>query len=282
MHLGPSAARAPLARAAALALALVSLASCSPRRDAPVLIADAAFAGLRSGLRDEAWRAGFRYVELDAQADEEELLAAVAREAGRPVALSPLLAGGVRPGAVSAPTAAYGLSFEGQVAPLAVIPIRFFRADAARAAAEWLMKQAQPSQTIAAIFVGIGAQKAAEAFSSVFIAAGRENLPIVEWTDSDWSEESAGRLTASEAAWAYLAVPTGREARWFDALPSSAAAVVEAYAPSEHAPPAVRAFATWDIEASLRELASRSAVTEPGEPMVGRWKVRPTGRKRRF
>lgn len=278
----PSAARAPLAWAAAVALAIVSLASCSPRGDAPVLIVDAAFAGLRGGLRDEAGRAGFRYVELGAQADEEELLAAVAREAGRAVALSPLLAGGIRPGAVPEPRAVYGLAFEGQVAPSAVLPIRFLRADAARAAAEWLVEEARPSQTIAAIFVGIGAQKAAEAFLSVFIAAGRPNLPIVEWTESDWSEDSAGRLAVSEAAWAYLAVPTGREARWLGALPSSAAAVVEAYAPSERAPTAVRAWATWDIEASLRALASRSAGPGPGEPPLGSWKVLAAGRKRRF
>lgn len=280
MHLGPGVARAPLALAAAIALA--SMASCSPPRDAPLLIVDAAFAGLRGGLRDEAGRAGFRYAELSARADEEELLAAVAREAGRAVALSPLLAAGIGPGAASEPKAVYGLAFEGQVAPLAVIPLRFFREDAARAAAEWLVEVAEPSQTIAAIFVGMGARKAAEAFLGVFIAAGREKLPIVEWTDSDWSEDSAGRLRSSEAAWAYLSAPTGRGTRWFDALPSSAAVVVEAYVPSERAPPAVRAWATWDIEASLRELASRPAGREPGEPMVGRWKVLAAGRKRRF
>lgn len=278
----PDGARAPLALAAAVALAIVSLASCSPRRDAPVLIVDAAFAGLRSGLGFEAGRAGLAYVQLSAKADEEELLAAVEREAGRAVALSPLLAGGIRPGALPGPMAVYGLAFEGQVVPPAVIPIRFLRADAARAAAAWLLKAAHPSQSIAAIFVGDGAQKAAETFSSVFIAAGRENLPIVEWTDSDWSEDSAGRLRSSEAEWAYLAVPTGREARWLEALPSSASAVVEAYAPAAPTTPSVRAWATWDIEASLRELASLSAGREPDESIIGRWKVLSAGRKRRF
>ncbi len=280
MPLVPSGARATLALASALAI--VSLFSCSPPRGAPVLIADAVFARLRSGLEGEAGRAGLAYVELGAEADEAELQAAVEREAGRPVTLSPLLSGGVRPGALSGPTAVYGLAFEGQVVPPEVIPIRFLRADAARAAASWLVQTAHPSQSIAAIFVGDGAEKAAEEFLSVFIAAGRVNLPIVEWTDSDWSEDSAGRLRSSEAEWAYLAVPTGREARWLEALPSSASAVVEAYAPAAPTTPAVRAWATWDIEASLRELASRSAGREPGEPMIGRWKVLSAGRKRRF
>lgn len=280
MPLAPSGARAPLALASAFAL--VSLFSCSPPRGAPVLIVDAAFAGLRSGLGVEAGRAGLAYLQLSAKADEEELLAALERETGRSVALTPLLAGGIRPGALSEPTAVYGLAFEGQVVPPEVIPIRFLREDAARAAAAWLVKAAHPSQSIAAIFVGAGAQNAAEEFLGFFIAAGRQNLPIVEWTDSDWSEDSAGRLRSSEAEWAYLAVPAGREARWLEALPSSVSAVVEAYAPAAPTTPAVRAWATWDIEASLRELASRSAGREPGEPMIGRWKVLSAGRKRRF
>lgn len=282
MPLAPGGARAPLSLAAAAALALVSLASCSPPRDAPVLIADAVFAGLRGGLRDEAERAGLRYVELSVEADEQELLASIAREAGRAVALSPLLVGGIRPGELSEPNEVYGLAFEGQIVPLEVTPIRFFRADAARAAAEWLVKEAEPSQTIAAIFVGIGAQEAAEAFSSVFIAAGRGNLPIVEWTDSDWSEDSAERLRASEADWAYLSAPTGWETRWFDTLPGSAAIVAEAYAPSERAPPAVRAWTTWDIEASLRAAAARAAGPAQERSIAGRWKLVSAVRKRRF
>jgi hypothetical protein len=280
MPSAPGVTRVPLTLA--VAVALLSLASCSPPRDAPVLIVDAVFAGLRSGLGGEAGRAGLAYVELGAEANEAELQAAIEREAGRSVALSPLLAGGIRPGALSGPTAVYGLAFEDQVVPPEVIPIRFLRADAARAAAAWLVKAAHPSQSIAAIFVGDGAQKAAEEFLSVFIAARRANLPIVEWTDSDWSEDSAERLRSSASEWAYLAVPTGHEARWLEALPSSVSAVVEAYAPAAPTTPAVQAWATWDIEASLRELASLSAGREAGEPMVGRWKVLSAGRKRRF
>lgn len=282
MPLATQSARAPIALAAAVALALAPLSSCSSPRDAPVFIVDAAFAGLRLGLRDEAKRAGLAYVELSDQAAEAELIAAIEREAGRVVALSPLLASAFRPGSASAPKAIYGLAFDDQAVLPPLIPIRFSRADAARAAAAWLAEEAKPSQDIAAIIVGRGAQKAADAFLSVFVAAGRENMPIVEWTDSDWSEGSAARLRASAAAWIYLAAPVAWEARWIETLPSSASLVVEAYAPALRAPPTVRAYATWDIEASLRDAGTQAEDPALGRLVAGRWKVVPSGRKRRF
>lgn len=209
-------------------------------------------------------------------------MAALGREAGSDAALSPMLAGSVVSSAVASPGALYGLAFEGQVVPPAVIPIRFSRADGARAAANWLLSEAKPTETIAAMIAGRGAEKAAEAFSSVFIAAKRAKLPIVEWTESDWSEGSAALMTASEASWVYLAAPAGQEGRWIAALPDGASVLVEASFPSERAPLAVRAWASWDIEASLRDAGARAARPAQDGPLAGRWKVLAAGRKRRF
>lgn len=277
-------ARTPLRLAAAVALS--ALASCSPPRDAPVFIGDAAFAGLRPDLQEEVERAGFRYAELSARADESELAAALAREEGRVVALSPMLAGSVRAGAVRAadvePRRLYGLAFEDQALPADVVPIRFGRADAARAAANRLLTEAKPSDTIVAIIAGRGAEKAAEAFFNVFTAAERENLPIVEWTESDWSEGSAARAAASAPAWVYLAAPAGQLDRWLGALPGGAAALVEGLSPSERAGPAVRAWVSWDIEASLRDALTGAAEPARDAAIAGRWKLLSTGRKRRF
>ncbi len=257
------------------------------KRYAAVL--DPGFASLFPEAEAAFSKKGFIVTVLEAGSAAGALHSFVDANAPERLVVSPLLARelpaiqNARPGMAVA-----HISYEEQGAQAQATALRFDGLSAARVAGQalagkFLDGRGSGEALVAAVFAGQDAQAKAQEFSRAFMAAGNSKLPIVEVTNSEWSQEAADRLRALDLSALYLSIPPREAGRWINALSDQTAVIVE----SAHKPatpwPGCAGVVRWDLAASLDELlAALDASPAPAAFIQGKWRFDALGEKGLF
>jgi len=131
---------------------------------------------------------------------------------------------------------------------------------------------------VAAVFSGAGdADERAAAFVAAFAAAGGSGAPIVERSESGFSQAVAERLRAMDVRVAYVSAPPGDLERWaFEAFDPYAFVALEYALPADSGSSA-DAFIAWDVAGTLSLLSASLSDERPGS-VPGAWKTVRNGR----
>jgi hypothetical protein len=274
-----------LAALAIGATTILSLSACTPAaKQNQLAIFDPVFAELFPAAKSALAKAGYTLTVLSPEDGSRSFFDAIESAVPSRLILSPLLAQEIPAVAKSRPGLALGaLAFEDQGVNDAMAVLRFRGEDAARSAAEAALRELKDRELrqealVAAVFAGAGAERRAEAFKAVFLAANPAKLPIVEVSNSDWSPDIAVRLTALDIALLYVSVPPKELGRWLRELSKPAAGPRSAFIIAESSQVPLEpwhncdAIVYWNIEGSIKSLAEllRAPQTEAIEH-AGAW-----------
>jgi hypothetical protein len=251
------------------AVLFLALSACAPaQRQSQLAIFDPAFAELFPSAKKALAKAGYALAVIAPEEGSRGLYEAIERAAPDRLIVSPLLAQQMPAIAKSRPGLALGaLAFEEQSVNGATAVLRFRGVDAARTAAEALLREVndrkspQREPLVAAVFAGADAERRAQAFNGVFLGAMATKLPIVEVSSSDWSSDAVARLQRLDIALYYVSVPQKELGRWLRELSSTALGTRSAFIIAESPQVPLEpwhncdAIVYWHMEGSIKSLA---------------------------
>jgi hypothetical protein len=267
------------------AAALMSLSACFPvRAQSQLAIFDPVFAELFPAAQSALRKAGYAFTVISTEDSSRSFFDAIDGAVPSRIILSPLLAQEMPAIARSRPGVALGaIAFEEQGVNAAAAVLRFRGEDAARSAAEAVLRELKDRDKArealaAAVFAGAGAERRAEAFKGVFLDANAAKLPIVEVSSSDWSPDIAARLASLDIALLYVSVPPKELGRWLRELSYPAAGPRSVFIIAESPQVPLEpwhncdAIVYWHMEGSIKSLAELLATpqTEAIE-LAGAW-----------